>query len=138
MVSSSDSTSRWREPIRGPISRAEMRSQVGMVGEVVVRARTPSPRRSWATLRTKVESTPPENATITEPSGRRIERRCASLCSSRFAAVSMDDGSSRLNSFGLKQIGGEVALAGIAENDDDDFVASEAACDLEGGAAIRT
>src|SRR5438270_5559988 len=54
---------------------ADCRSWSGMVGEVVVRASTRSPMVSWATLRTKVESTPPEKATMTLVIGAKIPRR---------------------------------------------------------------
>ena len=46
----------------------------GIVGDVVVSASTESPSVSCATFSTKVESTPPENATITLRIGANIAR----------------------------------------------------------------
>src|SRR5271156_5169051 len=55
-----------------------------MVGEVVVSASTESPSISTATFNTKVESTPPENATIRLRIGANIARIRSNFASSTF------------------------------------------------------
>src|SRR5438045_3172347 len=71
-----------------------------MLSEIAVTARARSPSVSWATLMRNVESTPPENATITLPISRRMARRRSSLASAAARSTSfmlgiLDGGRSR-------------------------------------------
>jgi len=58
-----------------------------------------------------VESTPPENATITELNRREDRAHPSELGVKGW----------HLDTLGLEQVGGEITLAGVAENNDDDF-----------------
>src|SRR5713101_2801897 len=115
------------------------RSSSGIVGEVVVSASTRSPIVSCATRSTKVESTPPENATITDCIARKLSRKCSSLRSREFIqhqgkrtgqSFFLSPPISFLtytplvflsDAFGLKEVGRQIAFAGIAEDHDHHF-----------------
>src|SRR5262249_1537367 len=112
---------------------AVSRSSSGIVGEVVVSAITRSPIVSCATLSTNVESTPPEKATITDPIGAKIARSRSSFCCN--CSVIAFPGS---DSFGLKQVGGQIALAGVTEHHRDDLTFSQTLRDLQRCATIRS